>query len=132
MRESMPERWSSEKPATKVIASGEGSASAAAAAGGAACTKSTASAAEFAKIEANEGKTLVLTGDALCELCDLEWSETCNTAFKTADGKVYRLIKNEATQKLRKAEAEKGFEITTRVVEVDGEKYLELENFKAL
>ena len=77
-------------------------------------------------------KKVVLTGNALCEHCDLEWNDSCNTAFKTADGKVYRLLKNDVTEKMRKAEAEKGFEITTRVVDVDGEKYLELQNFKAL
>jgi len=109
------------------------SASAAAVAGGSHCSgEKSAKAAEFAKIDADAGKKIVLTGNALCEGCDLKWSEKCNTAFKTADGKIYRLINNDMTKKLRGMDAKKSLEIVTKVVEVDGEKYLEVREFTAL
>jgi hypothetical protein len=89
--------------------------------------------AAFASISQREGKRLVLTGEAKCAKCDFAMEE-CSPVFQTADGKVYPLVKNDYTKKMKmkKAEAENGFEIVTKVRKLDGVKYLEVRNLKVL
>lgn len=96
------------------------------------CSKSSASAAEFASIPYHETKRVVLKGEAKCGKCTMNLTEACETVFKTADGKFYRLLKSPRVDKLREAESDKGFKIVTRVRRLDGVKYLELESFRTL
>ena len=103
----------------------------AALAGASSCSRS-ASVATLAEINYREGKRVVLTGESVCGHCDLELTESCQAAFKTADGKIYRLMKNKKVTKMQNTKADKGFKIVTRVRKIDGEKYLEVRNFKVL
>jgi hypothetical protein len=109
------------------------SASAAAIAGNKSeCSKDATAALTYAAIKQRAGRRVVLSGNAVCGKCTYEVTESCEALFATADGKVYRLMKNAHVDKMRKADVENGFEITTRVREVDGVKYLEIQNIKAL
>ena len=99
-------------------------------AGGSSCSRS-ASVATLAEINYREGKRLVLTGNSACG-AELELTESCQSVFKTADGKIYRLMKNGHAKKMQNTKADNGFEIVTYVRLLDGEKYLEVKNFKTL
>jgi hypothetical protein len=78
------------------------------------------------------GTRLVLTGTALCGMCNLKTTEACTPVFQTADGKIYPLMKNDYVKKMRNTKTDNGFEIVTRVRRVDGVKYLEVEVLKTL
>ncbi len=128
--------------------------SAATAAGGDACCKTgavkTAAAGEGCKAVCDEAKTasafkdavddipyrenkrLVLSGAYVCGHCNLKVTEGCSPMFKTADGKIYPLIKNPEAMKLRAADSGNGVEIATSVKKLDGIKYLEVKSYKSL
>ncbi len=144
-----------EKSAATAAAAGAGceKSAATAAAAGAGCEKSGAAASAKSKEECakvcNEAKTaalkaavddipyrenkrLVLTGSYACGRCTLEVTETCSPLFKTAEGKVYPMIKSQLTQNLRRADAGNGVEIGSSVKKIDGIKYLEVKSYKSL
>lgn len=79
-----------------------------------------------------ENKRVVLTGAYVCGHCTLHVTDGCSPMFKTADGKVYPLIKNTESSSLRKADTGKGVEIASSVKKIDGVKYLEVKSYKAL
>lgn len=79
-----------------------------------------------------ENKRVVLTGAYVCGHCTLHVTDGCSPMFKTADGKVYPLIKNNESSSLRKADTGKGVEIASSVKKIDGVKYLEVKSYKAL
>lgn len=79
-----------------------------------------------------ENKRVVLTGAYVCGHCTLHVTDGCSPMFKTADGKVYPLIKNNESSSLRKADTGKGVEIASSVKKIDGIKYLEVKSYKAL
>jgi len=128
--------------------------SAATAAGGDACCKTgavkTAAAGEGCKAVCDEAKTasafkdavddipyrenkrLVLSGAYVCGHCNLKVTEGCSPMFKTADGKIYPLIKNPEAMELRAADSGNGVEIATSVKKLDGIKYLEVKSYKSL
>ena len=127
---------SSSSNAAAVAGSGSCSSSkvsAAMVAGGSSCSKSAKTAAlVYASIDADEGGELVVTGDAACAHCDFHASDACSALIHTADGKIYRAVDNDRYHELKKMTSEKGFQITAKVTQVDGVKYLEIENVKAL
>jgi hypothetical protein len=79
-----------------------------------------------------ESKRVVLTGAYVCGHCNLQVTEGCSPMFKTADGKVYPLIKNPESAKLRAANGGNGVEIATTVKKIGGVKYLEVKSYKTL
>lgn len=95
------------------------------------CSKS-ASAAALAAIPYDAGKEVKLQGGLVCGHCDMHATEGCQAVFQTADGKAYLLIESDTVEKMRGVEAKDGFAIVTRVREVDGTKFLEVEEYKAL
>ncbi len=117
--------------AAKTAGAGKASCSKGAALAGARSCSRSASAATLAEINYREGKRLVLTGNSACG-AELELTESCQSVFKTADGKIYRLMKNGHAKKMQNTKADNGFEIVTYVRLLDGEKYLEVKNFKTL
>ncbi|MFQ5510507.1 MAG: hypothetical protein ACE5EO_01535 [Candidatus Krumholzibacteriia bacterium] len=100
---------------------------------GATCTKGTAAkTASVADIRGHEGTRVVLTGNAVCGKCNLGISEACQSFFQTADGKVYRLIKNNHVKAMRDAQAKNGFRIVSYVRKLEGAKYLDVQHVKTL
>jgi hypothetical protein len=97
----------------------------------ASCSKS-ASTAALTAIPYEAGKEWALQGGLVCGHCDMHATEGCQAVFQTADGKAYLLIETATVEKMRDAKAKDGFKIVTRVREVDGTKYLEVEEFTAL
>ncbi|HEX5132202.1 MAG TPA: hypothetical protein VFX92_06935 [Candidatus Krumholzibacteria bacterium] len=79
-----------------------------------------------------ENKRVVVAGTYACAHCTLHATETCAPVFKTADGKVYPLIRNPLAADLRKADTGNGLEIATSVKKIDGVKYLEVKSYKVL
>jgi hypothetical protein len=79
-----------------------------------------------------ESKRVVLSGAYVCGHCNLKVTEGCSPMFKTADGKVYPLIKNPEASQLRAANEGNGVEIATTVKKIDGVKYLEVKSYKTL
>jgi hypothetical protein len=105
-----------------------------AASASAACDKSktdTAFNGTVDEIPYRENKRLVLTGVYMCGHCNLKATESCSPMFKTADGKVYPLLKNPESNDLRGADTGNGVEIASSVVKIDGIKYLEVKSYKA-
>lgn len=84
------------------------------------------------EIPYRENKRLVLAGSYVCGHCNLKATEGCSPMFKTAEGKIYPLIKNPEAMKLRAADSGKGVEIATSVKKLDGIKYLEVKTYKTL
>jgi len=79
-----------------------------------------------------ENKRVVLAGAYVCGHCNLHATEGCSPMFKTADGKVYPLIRNPEADKLRAANTGNGVEIASTVKKLDGIKYLEVKSYKSL
>ena len=102
-------------------------------AGASSCSKSAAkTTASLADIRHHEGKRMILTGNTACGKCDLDLTEACQGIFQTADGKVYRLMKNNHVKAMRSTETDKGFRIVSYVRKLDGVKYLEVKNVRTL
>jgi len=78
-----------------------------------------------------DAKRLVLAGSMECGKCSYKAVDHCAPLFKTADGKVYPLMNTELVKKMRNGEASE-YEVSTRVRNLDGIKYLEVKAFKAL
>jgi hypothetical protein len=79
-----------------------------------------------------ESKRVVVSGTYACGHCTMKATEDCTPMFKTADGKVYPLLKNNLSSKLRSADEGNGLEIATSVKKIDGVKYLEVKSYKVL
>lgn len=77
-----------------------------------------------------ENKRVVLKGEYACSHCTLHATSVCAPMFKTADGKIYPLMKTARASALRKAG--KSIEISTQVRKLDGVKYLEVKSYKTL
>jgi hypothetical protein len=84
------------------------------------------------EIPYRENKRLVLTGNYACAHCALEITEACAPMFKTADGKVYPLMKSARATELRKAGAKNAVEVSVRVRKIEGVKYLDVKSFKSI
>ena len=111
-----------------------GKATAAGAKGKQACEKSkTASVFQGAvdELPYRENKRVVLIGAYACGHCNLQVTDGCSPMFKTADGKIYPLMKNLEASGLRAADAGNGVEIASSVRKIDGIKYLEVKSYKA-
>ncbi|HET6349619.1 MAG TPA: hypothetical protein VFH88_11110, partial [Candidatus Krumholzibacteria bacterium] len=78
-----------------------------------------------------ENKRVVLAGSYECGHCTLKMTEQCAPMLKTADGKVYPLIKNSKASDLRKVEG-KNVKISASVKRVDGVKFLEVKSYTVL
>ena len=79
-----------------------------------------------------ESKRLVLTGNMGCGRCSYQATAGCQPLLKTADGKVYPLIKNSIVKKMQGSDAGSGFKVSSRVTRVDGVKFLQVTSFKVL
>jgi hypothetical protein len=78
-----------------------------------------------------ENKRVVLTGSYACGHCTLQKTEECTPMLKTADGKIYPLLRNSHASELRMAEG-KNVEVSGSVKKVDGVKFLEVKSYKVL
>ncbi len=121
--------------AMKAAAGSPCCASKTAGAAGARCEKSLQSASlqgVVDEIPYRESKRLVLAGTYACGHCSLHLTEACAPMFKTADGKVYPLMKDNRSADLRKAGATNGVQLSAQVRNINGVKYLEVKSFKTL
>ena len=78
-----------------------------------------------------ENKRVVLAGSYACGHCNLEMTEDCSPMVKTADGKVYPLLKNSLASELRSAEG-KSLQLSGTVKKIDGVKYLDVKSYKII
>jgi hypothetical protein len=78
-----------------------------------------------------ENKRVTLAGSYACGHCTLAKTEDCTPMLKTADGKIYPLLKNSHASELRDSEG-KNIEVSGTVKKVDGVKYLEIKSYKVL
>jgi len=79
-----------------------------------------------------ENKRVTLTGAYACGHCALNISESCSPMFKTADGKVYPLMKNARVDAIKADKSGHGVELTGLVKKVDGVKVVEVKSYKVL
>jgi len=78
-----------------------------------------------------ENKRVVLAGSYACGHCSLEKTADCSPMLKTADGKVYPMIKGNLSSEMRGAEG-KNLEVSGTVKKVDGVKYLDVKSYKVM
>jgi hypothetical protein len=78
-----------------------------------------------------ENKRVTLAGSYACGHCTLQKTEDCSPMFKTADGKIYPLLKNARATELKDAEG-KSLQVSGTVKKLDGVKYLEVKSYKVL
>jgi hypothetical protein len=78
-----------------------------------------------------ESKRVVLTGEYACGHCTLHKTEECSPMLKTADGKVYPLLKSARASEL-KGVTGKSIEVAGTVKKVDGVKFIDLKSYKVL
>lgn len=78
-----------------------------------------------------ENKRVVLAGSYACGHCSLEKTADCSPMLKTADGKVYPMLKGNLSSEMRGAEG-KNLEVSGTVKKVDGVKYLDVKSYKVM
>jgi hypothetical protein len=79
-----------------------------------------------------ENKRVVLAGATYaCGHCSLEKTSDCSPMLKTADGKVYPLVRNNNATAMRGSDG-KNLEVSGTVKKVDGVKYLEVKSYKVM
>jgi hypothetical protein len=78
-----------------------------------------------------ENKRVTLDGSYACGHCTLQKTQECAPMLKTADGKVYPLVKNARASELRDVEG-KNIQVSGTVKKVDGVKFLEVRSYKVL
>jgi hypothetical protein len=78
-----------------------------------------------------ENKRVVLAGSYACGHCSLEKTAECSPMLKTADGKVYPLLRNTHATAMRAAEG-KNLEVSGTVKKVDGVKFLDVKSYKVI
>jgi hypothetical protein len=78
-----------------------------------------------------ERSRVVVAGTLECGHCTYDAVGTCQPLLKTADGKVYPMLRNHLIKKMHKSGAAK-VEVTSNVRNAHGVKYLDVKTFKAL
>jgi hypothetical protein len=78
-----------------------------------------------------ENKRVTLAGAYACGHCTLQKTADCSPMLKTADGKVYPLLKNSLSSELKDAEG-KNVQVSGTVKKLDGVKFLDVKSYKVL
>jgi len=79
----------------------------------------------------SESKRVVLAGSYACGHCTLEKTADCTPMLKTADGKIYPLLKSNRASELRSMEG-KGIEVSGVVKKIDGVKFIDVKSYKSI
>jgi hypothetical protein len=74
---------------------------------------------------------VVLTGAYACGHCTLQKTEECSPMFKTADGKIYPLLKSGQVSELKGAKG-KNVEVAGSVKKLNGVKFIDVKSYKVL
>jgi hypothetical protein len=83
------------------------------------------------EVPAYESRRVVVTGTMACGHCSLEATATCAPLLKTTDGKVYPLAPSQMVKNMRHSDAAQ-FHVTSRVKNLYGVKYLDVQAFDTL
>jgi len=84
------------------------------------------------KAALSKGEKVTLVGQVVCANCDMHQAEKCKSMFKTADGKTYAIVGNDAFEKLaaETKHGEKKVEIMGTSAKDADESILLLESYK--
>jgi len=78
-----------------------------------------------------ENKRVVLAGSYACGHCTLEKTAECAPMLKTADGKIYPLLKTARASELRSMEG-KNIEVSGTIKKYDGVKFIDVKSYKVI
>jgi hypothetical protein len=78
-----------------------------------------------------ENKRVVLAGSYACGHCTLEKTAECAPMLKTADGKIYPLLKTARASELRAMEG-KNVEVSGTIKKYDGVKFIDVKSYKVI
>ena len=81
-----------------------------------------------------KGEQVTLVGQVICASCDLKQTKECKSLFKTADGQLYAIVGNDASEKLtgQTRHGEKKVEIVGTTAKDSSESILLLQSFKLI
>lgn len=84
------------------------------------------------KLALSKGEKVTLVGQVVCANCDMHQAKECKSMFKTADGKTYTIVGNDAFEKLaaETKHGEKKVEISGTSAKDADESILLLESYK--
>ena len=87
---------------------------------------------ETQKAALSKGEKVTLVGEVVCASCDMHTSEKCKSMFKTAEGKTYTIVGNDAFEKLaaETKHGEKKVQISGTSAKDADESLLLLESYK--
>jgi hypothetical protein len=74
---------------------------------------------------------VTVAGTIECAHCTYDAVATCQPLLKTADGKIYPMLRSNLIKKMKHSGA-KQVEVTSNVRNAHGVKYLDVKSFKAL
>jgi len=102
-------------------------------AGGEACSESKSASLKGVvdELPYRENKRVVLAGSYACGHCTLDKTAECAPMLKTADGKVYPLLKTARSSDMRSVEG-KNLEVSGTVKKIDGVKFIDVKSYKAI